>query len=94
MAEFDLGEKNPREGIQDKYRALFDSPIGREVLRDILQNCEFGSILHPENYIKFMWHNIAVTILKECGMIGPDLMDQVVNGFCNVIPTKQKEVER
>ncbi len=93
MGEFDLGNQDPRKDIRAKYRALFDSPIGREVLRDILINAEFGSILHPENYIKFMWHNIAITILKECGMIGPDLMDQVVNGFCNVIPTN-KEVER
>lgn len=79
-------QDDPRKEIRAKYRALFTSPMGREVLQDILQNSEFGSILHPENYIKFMWHNVAITILKECGMIGPDLMDQVVDGFCNVVP--------
>ncbi len=75
-----------RKDIRIKYRELFSSPMGREVLTDILSNCEFGSILHPENTVKLMWHNAAIVILKECGMVGRELMDQVVDAFCHVIP--------
>ncbi len=76
--------QDPRKGIRFKYRELFSSELGRQVLTDFLENAEFGSILHPEDTVRLMWHNAAISILRECGMIGPGLMDQLVDAFCSV----------
>lgn len=87
--DFEVKTKGPRDDIRAKYREVFASPLGRKVLEDILENAEFGSMLHPDNDVKFIWHNLATLILRECGMIGPGQMDQVVTGFCNVFPKKE-----
>jgi len=87
LDRFDIEvEVDLRKEIRAKYSELFRSELGRQVLTDILRNCEFGSFLHPDNSVRFVWHNVAVTILKEAGMMGSDVMDQVVNALCNVYP--------
>ena len=62
--DFDLiqqeteAEKYERE-IKDKYRALFGSGIGVEVLADILALCHFGSTLDPDNKVASSDRGIA-----------------------------------
>ncbi len=76
--------QDPRKAIRFKYRELFSSELGREVLADLLEQAEFGTIIHPQNEVKLMWHNAAICILRECGMVGEGLMDQLVDALCSV----------
>ena len=74
--------------MQDKYRALFITPLGLEVLTDILFKLDFGCTLDPNDTQKICQHNIAIDILANCGMF-VDLKKSVI-ALANV-PTKQEE---
>lgn len=81
-------QEDPRKDIRAKYRELFTSILGRQVLADILESCYFGSVLDP-NTTQVMWYNSAIRILQECGMIGPGLYDQVADVLCHVVPKER-----
>lgn len=52
--------------IQDKYRALFSTGLGMEVLDDILRICHFGEILNTENSAMVARYNVGLVILTKC----------------------------
>ena len=93
MGEFEALVPEPKESIEPKYRSIFGSPMGREVLADILTECHFGSTLNPDNPAQVAEHNIGVMILAKCGIFGPGTRVNVINALCNIIP-RQGGVER
>jgi hypothetical protein len=84
--DFDLvqqeteAEKYERE-IKDKYRALFGSGIGVEVLADILALCHFGSTLDPDNKVQVAEYNVGVSLLARCGILAPDNFESVIHAL-------------
>ena len=87
MNEFEaLMPKAEGEDVGSKYRYVFSSSMGREVLSDILTKCHFGSTLDPDNKAQIGELNIGILILAECGILGPDTKMDVVNALCNVLP--------
>jgi hypothetical protein len=69
-----------------KYRLMFSSPMGREVLADILSMCHFGATLDLSNPLQVAEYNLAVVILAKCGVFSPGTGMDVVNALLNVLP--------
>ena len=88
-----LMERNEGDDIGSKYRYVFASPLGREVLADLLSECHFGETLDLSNPHKIAEYNVGVMVLAKCGVFGPKTKMDVINALLNVIP-KSKEVER
>ena len=65
MTEFEaLEKKDDKADIKAKYRVLFGSEIGQEVLSDILINfCNFGCFLDGEK--ERIEYNVGVNILSR-----------------------------
>jgi hypothetical protein len=69
--------KLPEVKIEDKYKFTFQSPLAREVLKDIvLRTCRYGSTLDPESREQIAQHNVAVDILSMCGIFPHQLFDR------------------
>ena len=81
----------PEEDIGGKYRHIFSSPMGRDVLSDILTECHFGMTLDPDNKAQIAEFNVGMMVLAKCGILGPDTKKDVINALCGVTP-KLKEV--
>lgn len=83
--------------IRQKYFHTFSTPIGREVLIDILTDCHFGCTLNPENTAQISEYNVGVAILAKCGVFGPERAIPVVDALMNSIvmsnPLPNKENE-
>lgn len=74
----------------DKYRAVFMSPLGLEVLGDILTTCHFGCTLDPDNPANVAEYNVGVTILNRCGVFHQGTLPQVLNAFTAITPQEEK----
>jgi hypothetical protein len=88
----DLHNK-PEENVRNKYRAIFLSPMGLDVLADILQVCHFGCTLDPDNKVQVSEHNVGVMILAKCGVFSEDRLQDAIRALCSMPTIKQKEVE-
>jgi hypothetical protein len=80
--------------LSQKYRHIFLSPIGREVLADVLALCHFGCTLDPDNKVQVSEYNVAVTILSNLGVFGPDrdqiVTDALINSLVSTQPKKEE----
>lgn len=72
-----------KDEMGDKYRHAFLSPIGKDVLFDILQQCHFGSSLDPDNKAQVAEYNVGIFILARCGILGSERGIPVVNALIN-----------
>lgn len=79
----------PEVSIQDKYRYVFTSAIGQDVLGDILVMCHFGCTLDPDNKAQVAEQNIGVAILAKMGVFAPNTLQQVVQALCSVVPARE-----
>jgi len=80
------------EELMDKYRAVFlQSPMGLEVLGDILHFCHFGCTLNPANIIQVSEHNVGMTIMAKCGIFSPGTLDDVIKSLASVMPEKKED---
>jgi hypothetical protein len=71
----------------DKYRQVFlNSPLGLDVLTDLLTELGFGSTLDPEKPYQVHQHNLAVVLLAKCGIFGKGTMRDVVASLASVSP--------
>jgi len=82
------------DALQSKYRHVFLSPIGREVLADILGTCHFGATLDPDNKAQIAEHNVGTYILFQCGVLGPDRDMDVINALINSLTSSRKKEEK
>lgn len=79
--------------MKDKYRTVFlNSPIGLEVLADILTTCHFGCMLDPDNKVQVSENNVGTAILHKCGIFAEDTLLEVVQSLAGV-SSKGKEQE-
>jgi len=79
--------------MTDKYRAVFmSSPMGLEVLADILTECHFGCTLQTE--VQMNEHNIGTVILAKCGVFARGTRMDVIRALSTVIPSKEVEDEQ
>lgn len=62
-------EKREKDDLGDKYRALFKSEFGREVLADILYRSHWGTALDAENKQQIGEYNLGVYILARAGIL-------------------------
>jgi len=83
-----------RKQIINKYRKVFLSPLGREVLTDILTMCHFGKTLDSANLHQVAEYNVGVAILAKMGIFAEGTMMNLLNAMATVIPNfKEKERE-
>ncbi len=79
-------EQQPK--IEDKYRFIFRSPLGQDILGDILVNlCHFGCTLDPENKVQVSEYNVGIAILAKMGVFGPNKIQEVVQALCSIAPS-------
>lgn len=90
---FESEEMRPGRELQDKYRHLFLSGIGVDVLADLLTICHFGSTLNPDNSIQISEYNVGVAILARCGILGPQTKKAVIRALCSVVPDDRSQKE-
>ena len=82
------------EKIIAKYRILFlQSSLGRDVLADLLAACNWCSDLEPDNEGQVARHNVAIHILRRCGILGEGTMEQIIMALASVVPMPTKEEE-
>ena len=55
--------------IEDKYRAVLCSQVGLDVLADLLSLLEWPSTIEPGDERKVVAHNLALNILRKCGLV-------------------------
>lgn len=82
---------DPDKDLQEKYRHLFLSGIGVDVLTDLLSICHFGRTLDPDNPVQISEYNVGVTILARCGIFGPNTKKAVVRALCSVNPDPREK---
>ena len=80
----------------EKHRALFFTPLGMEVLSDILINlCNFGCFLDPDDKQDVGKYNVGVGILSRLGVFTKETPNQRVimalSGVTPEIPEEAKE---
>lgn len=54
--------------IRAKYRQIFTTKLGVDVLTDILAMCNFGRQLDPNNPQQVAYYNVGLSILKQIGI--------------------------
>lgn len=67
-----------KEEMCAKYRQVFHTGIGLDVLVDLLQELHYGSSLDPDNPLMVAEYNLAVLILAKCGVHSLDNFRQLV----------------
>ena len=84
---FDLEEKKEPTNINEKYRIVFGSVLGREVLADILINlCNFAMILDTNDPRAIAEYNIGIRILETMKIFTSKTNKiDVINTLCNNI---------
>ncbi len=85
--------------LMDKYRAVLFSPLGMEVLGDILINfCNFGCYLDPDNKMEIGEYNVGVGILSRLGVFSKEAPNYKVimalSGVLPEIPEEAREVSK
>ena len=79
--------------VSQKYRYIFLSPVGREVLADILADCHFGCTLDPDNKVQVAEYNVCINILAKCGIFGDGRDIPVINALLNSLITGEPQKE-
>ena len=83
-----------RKKIINKYRKVLLSPLGREVLIDILTMCHFGQTLDSANLHQIAEYNVGVAILAKLGIFAEGTMMNLLNAMATVMPNfTEKEGE-
>ncbi len=84
-------QEQTKSDLRPKYRLLFLTEIGREVLADILVTlCHFGLYLDPEDKAQIGQYNVGVSILSRIGIFSTAVeAREMVNALLNV-PIRQE----
>lgn len=87
-----MDNRNESEKIRDTmeaYRITFRTPMGREVLADILNDCGFMSLDDLNNPADIARLNVGKKILGKAGIWIPRYCRQIVDAFLDLpIPTE------
>ena len=83
----ELAEAKREKELTAKYRHIFlGSPMGLEVLADILQLCHFGVTLSADDEAQIGEHTIGTLILGRCGIFRPGAILNIVQSLASVVP--------
>lgn len=74
-----------------KYRTVFESQIGKDVLADLLKNAHFGETLNWENPGMIAEYNFGVVILASMGIYSRETREDVIRALLTVTPQDKKE---
>jgi hypothetical protein len=77
--------------LTEKYRHVFCSGVGLEVLADILTMTHFGETLDLSNPHRIAEHNIGVAILAKMGVFSPGTKMDVIRALAAVVPNNDKK---
>jgi hypothetical protein len=69
-----------------KYKALFSSSMGRDVLADILTMTHFGCTLNPDNPVQVAEYNVGIAILSRMGVFCGASKEDVIKHLIKSIP--------
>lgn len=72
--------------LAEKYQLIFNSPIGQEVLADILTMTHFGETLNGDNPHQIGQYNIGVTILARMGIFAQGTKLNVLRALLAITP--------
>jgi hypothetical protein len=82
---FKLNEAVDRaQQLRDKYRFVFGTELGSQVLSDILKMCHFAMKVDPDNKNEIIAHNLAVEILAKCGVYDGDNFEKVIRNILGI----------
>ncbi len=81
------------EQLRAKYRTVFLRGVwAQDVLADILIDiCEFGSTLEPDDKAQVARYNVGVMILRRLGTFSEETRDDVIRALAGVVPMPTKE---
>lgn len=77
--------------LMDKYRAVFCSPFGTEVLADILTMTHFGETLDANNLHRVAEHNLGILILAKMGVFSHETKMDVIRALQSITPSKTEK---
>ena len=75
--------------ITEKYRTIFGSPMGQEVLADILTMTHFGETLNGDNPHQIGQFNIGMAILAKMGVFSKETKMDVVRNLMATVPIEK-----
>ncbi len=81
-------EAKERRELIAKYRlTLIHSPMGRDVLADILQSARFLQVQTPGDPKDAAGQNFSIIILQRCGILTEHTsMREVVDALAEIVP--------
>ena len=72
--------------LTEKYQLIFNSPIGQEVLADILTMTHFGETLNSANPQQIGEANVGVAILAKMGIFAQGTKLNVLRALLAITP--------
>jgi len=72
--------------LMEKYRKVFGSPMGQDVLADILTMTHFGETLDSNNLHRVAEHNLGILILVKMGVFSHETKMDVVRALQAIVP--------
>lgn len=79
--------------LQDKYRMVFNSPVGQEVLADILINKLNLLIFLKNDLADVALNNAAIEILGMMGIVTRDSGVEIIRSLMTINKSKKTEGE-
>lgn len=76
--------------LMAKYRLVFQSAIGQDVLADILGLTHFGQTLNPDNPAMIAEYNVGMAILAKMGVFSKGTKGDVVKALMVISPHKEE----
>jgi hypothetical protein len=88
IEERSTAEASARHELIAKYRhVFFGSPMGHDVLADILQSARFLQFQTPGNTQDAAGQNFGITILQRCGILTEGTsMREIVEALAQILP--------
>jgi len=77
--------------LMEKYRKVFGSPMGQDVLADILTMTHFGETLDANNLHRVAEHNLGILILVKMGVFSNDTKMDVIRALQSITPSKAEK---
>lgn len=76
--------------LMAKYRLLFGTSLGQDILSDILSLTHFGETLNPDNPAMIAEYNVGVAILAKMGVFSFGTKGDVIKALQSVTPKTRK----
>lgn len=79
------------DNVHELYRDVFFTPSGREVLKDILNECFVFPAQVLENEEQRIMSNVGRMILAKLGVQLPSQADEYIEAIAKMAPPRPKE---